>query len=60
MNKEPKYFLFLTENEKDLIINSLYLGSEMHDFFNHPYVSKRMSNLADRITKLIKQEIKND
>ena len=59
MNKEPKYVLFLTENEKDLIINSLYLGSEIHEFFNHRTVSNRMSNLADRITKLIKQEINN-
>ena len=54
MNKEPKYNLPLTENEKELIINSLYLASTIHEFFNHPYVSNRMEKLANRILHLNK------
>lgn len=52
MNKDPKYVLLLTENEKDLLINALYLGSSIHKNINHPYVSNRMSKLADKISKL--------
>lgn len=55
MNKEPKYNLPLTENEKHLIINALYLASEIHDAINHPYVSKRMKKLAYRLTQLDKE-----
>lgn len=56
MNKEPKYNLQLTENDKDIIINALYLGSQIHESINHPYVSKRMLKLADKLAHLKENE----
>ena len=60
MKKNPEYILSLTENERDLIGNALYLGSAIHENINHPYVADRMLKLAGRIANLQKQEVKND